>query len=133
MAFPGGRREPADATILAALRREVAEEVGIELDGAAALLGALDEVEPVSVRLPPLVIAPFAFAVGAGVTAVPDRQEVQATVWISIDALRDPGGAAEITYRGHPFPAIRWGSHVIWGLTYRILQDFLPLAGEAGI
>ena len=72
MALPGGRRDAEDPDLLATALRETAEEVGIVLDPAVELLGALDEVYPQTRLLPPLVIAPFVAAVGLDVEARPD-------------------------------------------------------------
>ena len=131
MAFPGGRREPGDASLLAALSREVAEEVGVDLERSATLLGPLDEEEPFARPDPPLVIAPFVFAaVDGGIGLRCDPREVQAAVWIPLDALREPAAATEVVWRGRPYPALRHGEHVIWGITYRVLRGFLTLAED---
>lgn len=129
MAFPGGRREAGDSSLLGALGREVAEEVGIELDRSTTLLGPLDEAEPVTRRQTRLVIAPFVFAVHEEEIRLQcDPREVQAAVWIPLGALRDPAAATELTWRGRTYPAIRHEGHVIWGITYRVVQEFLTLA-----
>ena len=128
MAFPGGRREPADSSLPEALAREVAEEVGVDLPRSTTLLGALDEAEPFTRRDPRLVIAPFVFAAHAEEIRLRcDPREVQAAVWIPLDALRDPCATAEIAWRGRSYPALRHEGHLIWGITYRILQEFLAL------
>jgi len=128
MAFPGGRREQGDASLLEALGREVAEEVGVDLDHSAALLGPLDEAEPFTRRETRLVIAPFVFAVREEEIRLRcDPREVQAAVWIPLDALRDPAKATEITWRDRSYPAIRHEERVIWGITYRVVQEFLTL------
>src|SRR5437773_12213405 len=62
IAFPGGRREPTDADLLATAIRETHEEVGVELTGAM-LLGALDDLQPRTPTLPPVIVRPFVFAV----------------------------------------------------------------------
>ena len=131
MAFPGGRREAADSSLLEALGREVAEEVGVDLNRSTTLLGPLDETEPFTRRDPPLVIAPFVFAAHGGEIHLQcDPREVQAAVWIPLDPLRQPGAAAEITWRGRSYPALRHEERLIWGITYRVLQGFLALMAE---
>ncbi|MGE5727301.1 MAG: NUDIX hydrolase, partial [Gemmatimonas sp.] len=59
IAFPGGRRELRDATLLDTALRETREETGIDLLTFGRVLGALDRVNPVSPALPPLSISPF--------------------------------------------------------------------------
>ena len=131
VALPGGRRDDHDADLLHTALREAAEEVGITLDRGAQLIGGLDELSPRNPRLPPLIIAPFVFAVPAETTPVIDTREVEAAIWVPLSALRDESAASEIliTLEGgsHAFPSLRYGEYVIWGLTHRILVQFLEL------
>ena len=132
MALPGGRRDPGDADLVATALRETEEEVGVPLVRVGTFVGALDEVAPTTPRLPPIVIAPFVFAVPPDTVANPDPREVQAALWIPIDALRDAGALADmtVTVSTGPLtvPSFVYGEYVIWGLTFRILQQFLSVA-----
>jgi 8-oxo-dGTP pyrophosphatase MutT (NUDIX family) len=129
MAFPGGRFSRDDASLLFTAVRETAEETGLALDPGERLLGALSPVSPVTRRLPPLVISPFVFAVEGGAAVVPDPREVESALWVPLRHLADPGNRAVVDIplpEGPiPFPAFRVGEHVVWGLTYRILDHFL--------
>ncbi len=136
MALPGGRREPGDADLLATALREAEEEIGIP--AAATLhLGALDEVTPRSVRLPLITIAPFVLAVRADARAVPDSREVDAALWVPLPALADEAAADQLIIEleglSRTFPALRYQEYVIWGLTHRILTQFIEVAAEAGV
>jgi 8-oxo-dGTP pyrophosphatase MutT (NUDIX family) len=128
MALPGGRRDPSDTEPVDTARRETFEETAVDL-GAAAPLGRLDDVRPSSPRLPKLTISPFVFGVSADVSATVASREVERVFWASVDELRAPETRSTITIPlpGGPrdFPSFHlFGEHV-WGLTYRILEQFL--------
>ena len=135
MALPGGMREPTDPDLLATALRETHEEVGVELVPEETLLGRLDELAPSSPRLPPLVIAPWVAAVPADTALTRDPREVATALWVPLSALRDPAARIETLFEldGHQlrFPAIGYRGYEIWGLTYRILQQFFRLADDA--
>lgn len=137
MALPGGRREGADANLHATAMRETEEETGIALRSIGRFLGTLEEVAPVSRRLPPYVIAPFVMAVPAGTRAIPEPREVAATLWVPVAELRDERAVSQILVelggRAESFPSLRYGEHEIWGLTHRILTGFLAIAADCGI
>jgi 8-oxo-dGTP pyrophosphatase MutT (NUDIX family) len=133
MALPGGRSGPADADARSTAERETWEEVGIDLRRSGTLLGRLDDVEPRS-GAPRIVVSAFVFAVPAG-TEPEWNHEVDLAVWVPVDQLTAPGAATEYLHL-HPdgtelrFPAIGIQGHLIWGITYRILTQFLELAAE---
>ena len=130
MAFPGGRRDQGDMDLQITAARETAEEVGITLR-EDDYIGALDEVAPLTRRLPPILIAPFVFGVPTTAATAISPNEVEAAVWVPLSALRDENAASEILIEmeseAHAFPSFKYGEYVIWGLTHRILAQFLEL------
>lgn len=127
MALPGGRREPADASLLHTARRETAEEVGLHVP-SEGLLGQLDDQGGRRAGRPlDLVISTF-------VIESPSRgeltlnHEVESAFWVSLEALADPERWVDYRYPLYPertFPGVVAGDperHVVWGLTYRILS-----------
>lgn len=137
MALPGGRRSAHDPDLVATAFRETEEETGVPLTRVGVVLGALDEVAPLTPRLPPIVIAPVVVAVPGGTHATPDRVEVEAAIWVPLSALREEGAVSEILIElrdgNRAFPSLRYREYVIWGLTHRILTQFLEVAAEAGV
>lgn len=129
MALPGGRRDDTDESLLHTAVRETLEETGVDLVADGAHLGRLDEVAPRSVRLPKLLIAPFVFGVGPDVDARVASREIDAVHWITLDELRAPetSGEVEIPLPGgaRTFPCFNVVGEVVWGLTHRILTQFL--------
>lgn len=131
IALPGGRRDPGDADLYATAVRETEEEVGVVL-ARERLLGGLDDLRPSTPRLPPLLIRPFVF----GLEARPETRlsdEVAGVEWLALAELSACAGKATILLAGaeREVDCFRCGDLVIWGLTYRILRGFLPLADAA--
>ena len=128
VALPGGRREPGDATLEATAIRETREETAVDLAAQGRILGRLDELLPATPTLPPIAIAPYVALLGAD-PAMTLSAEVDAAFWVPLDALRDAAAWTEVALvvRGvrRTFPAFLHGEHVIWGLTERILKQFL--------
>lgn len=130
IAFPGGRREPGDADLLATAIRETNEEIGVDLSGAERL-GVLDDLHPRTPVLPPVVVRPIVFALTERPTIVLNP-EVQDAFWVPFRALQAPGVRGEITV-DHPgiprrvLPSYTLGNRTIWGMSERILTPLISL------
>lgn len=131
MALPGGRRDPDDVTMLDTAIRETREETSVDLVTEGVHLGRLEEVTPGSVRLPRLTIAPFVYGVGPATEARVASREVDAVHWVTLDELRAPEtqGQVDIALPGgtRTFACYRVVDEIVWGLTFRILSQFLDL------
>jgi 8-oxo-dGTP pyrophosphatase MutT (NUDIX family) len=130
IALPGGRRDAADPDLLVTAMRETAEETSIALT-PGDLLGELDDLSPVSPHLPPLVVRPFVFALGAVPTIRPSP-EVAEYLWVSRRYLIDQLREEQVTVRDRTLvvPGYRTGPHFVWGMTERIVTPFLQIAGQ---
>jgi 8-oxo-dGTP pyrophosphatase MutT (NUDIX family) len=130
IAFPGGRREPDDADLLATAIRETHEEIGVDLS-SAELLGSLDDLHPRTPVLPPVVVRPFVFALTKHPT-IALSPEVQDAFWVPFRALEAPGVRGQVTV-DHPgiprrvLPAYTIGNRTIWGMSERILTSLISL------
>jgi 8-oxo-dGTP pyrophosphatase MutT (NUDIX family) len=137
MALPGGRRAAGDASMLETAVRETREEIGVDLDRSGVHLGRLGNVAPQSIHLPRLTIYPFVFGVPHDVPAGVASPEVDQVHWVPLRVLSsvESRGSVAIPTAGgtRSFPCLNVAGEVVWGLTYRILEDFLGLLpGDAG-
>lgn len=138
IAFPGGREEAVDDTLVAVAIRETCEELGLDLTSADVHpIGPLDQMQARSrMKIAPLVIHPFAFALRgeASFPMVPNG-EVDQAFWFPLTDLADPG--RRFFYDAHraalpyTFPAIDLGpGRTLWGLTHRMVFE---IKGRLGL
>lgn len=134
IACPGGRAEPVDADLAATAIRETYEETGVDIARDGRVLGHLDDVRPMSPHLPPLVIRPYVALVRRDVRIVPS-EEVAAAFWVPLSELRTPTawGTGIVHVRGgdRTVSVFRHGAYTVWGLTERVLRQFMEYAGAA--
>jgi 8-oxo-dGTP pyrophosphatase MutT (NUDIX family) len=130
VALPGGRQEPGDLTLEETAVRETREETAVDVRARGRILGTLDELEPRTPVLPPIVITPFVAVAERDVEVVPSP-EVALAFWVPLAALQDPSASREIVLEltGGPrtVPSFQHEGYTIWGLTERILRQFLAL------
>ena len=131
LAFPGGRAEKRDATLLEIAMREAAEEVGIDARQGGRLLGRLATVRPVSTRIPSITVTPFVALAPDGAVPRLQPEEVEEAFWMGLAALRRSGRSATVRWEvgdgTRELPAFPSPKGPIWGITERILSQFLAL------
>ncbi|HKK27971.1 MAG TPA: CoA pyrophosphatase [Gemmatimonadota bacterium] len=136
MALPGGRHSPPDEDLAVTALRELREETSLD-PGRDALLGRLDEIHPRSRRLPSIAVTPFVGWTEPEVTVV-ENAELAGHVWVPVRTLRAPEhrSTLRLERRGavRVFPTVEYEGRTIWGLTFRIVQEFLEVldGGEGG-
>jgi 8-oxo-dGTP pyrophosphatase MutT (NUDIX family) len=135
ISFPGGRRDPEDADLMATALRETHEEVGLPAE-SVELIGAL---EPIPTIVSGYAIHPFVGIVPSNFRWTPSDSEVAAVIDLPLPAVAAGYQRRRLVPRG---VAIRTDTyvvdqHMIWGATARIVSDLLdrtgPLAAGAGI
>lgn len=126
IAFPGGAVEPGDASALDTALRESREEIGLQ-PGDVSVLGQMDERGTVT----GFRITPFVGAISGPYVFRPNH-EVADILVVPLDALADPH-ALRVEKRRFPDGAerdvyhYRYQQHDIWGITGRLVRDFLAL------
>ena len=132
ISFPGGSIDASDPSPEVAALRETEEEIGL-LRSDVRVVGELDTT-PTYVS--GYVIWPFVGWLAKRPQLRPNPAEVAAVLEVPIAALiedirREPG----FSHNGFTYPteAWLWESHVIWGVTARLLRLLLQRLGEAGM
>jgi 8-oxo-dGTP pyrophosphatase MutT (NUDIX family) len=130
IAFPGGRAEAGDASLEETAMRETREETGIDLAREGMMIGTLDDLRPISFRLPAIVVRPYVALLDRSAPLVLSP-EVALSFWLPFAALARAESWHDDTVfaRGIQINArvFRYQEHVIWGMTERILAQLLDL------
>lgn len=130
LALPGGRAESQDADLLVTAARETYEEIGVELFGENCFIGQLPLLKPNNPRLPQIEITPLVALAPAQLT-IKLSEEVDDVLWLPVGQLKREGLSAAYEMRFgdlvKKWPAYPSPLGPIWGITERILSDFLSL------
>ena len=127
VAFPGGKMDAKDRSVLDAAIRETREEVGVDLREDAKLLGFFGSFRT---HTGTMDVVPVVFQMKHRVD-LKLNQEVSSCVWVTLGSLQEP--SARSTYRfasgnlKSDLPAIKVGHYVIWGLTLRMIEALFEL------
>ncbi len=131
MAFPGGRSTPWDNDILDTAVREAMEETAIDLRNQCRILGTLDEIKASAFNI---CVTPYVALAPEKIIVKIDGREVETFVWIPLSFFIDRKNALpyKIERLGSTVevPSYQYlGQHVVWGMTFRIIQDFISKIG----
>lgn len=141
MALPGGRRDPGDESLEATARRETFEEVGLELQPGQCF-GRLHDIYGGRLHTYKMSVSPFLFHTTDGHELTYNKEEVADSVWVPLSILSDPAQIRDYFFhldpQHRPFPSFHYNEYVIWGLTFRIIANFMErfgvrLPGEPGV
>lgn len=134
LAFPGGRVDEGDESLVATALRESEEEIGLD----RSLVTVVAELPPV--RSGPTNMDVFAFLgrIPAGVDWALNDDEVVEVLTPTVAELWDPAIRREQLFTSARWPegllvdGIPVGDRVLWGMTLRLLDDLVPrlLGGE---
>ncbi len=133
MAFPGGKVKDGDKNKLDTATRETIEETDIDLNRNGRILGELDDVSPINPRGNHFIVTPFLAYLTEDLEIKPN-EEVASAIWIPLFHFKDERSferrvvekdgmeREEFIYHYH--------NYAIWGMTARILHQFLSLVGH---
>lgn len=127
MAFPGGRRDTADPTLLSTAIRETNEELALDLGRHGDLVARLPGVQAMSKsKALDLVVVPFVFVVRGNVALTPN-EEVAETLWAPLGPLLRGEGRKPFPYDWngviYQLPSFEIEGRIVWGLTHRMLES----------
>ena len=126
MALPGGKREPKDASLKDTVMRETLEETGVELS-QCRFLGVLGAVR--SEPKPDFKILPFVVLLENEPRLKLNKAELERFMWVPYEEVVGSKGVVEFSFG--KFPAYIFADAVVWGITYRILSEFLESVEKA--
>jgi 8-oxo-dGTP pyrophosphatase MutT (NUDIX family) len=128
LALPGGRADVADESLLATAARETLEEIGLNLHAGGQFLGRMPKLLPRNPRLPQIEITPFV-AIAPPAFDLQFSDEVADAFWVSLSQLKQEGMSSSFMWVRdgveRAWPAFPSSRGPIWGITGRILNDFL--------
>lgn len=132
VAFPGGRRDPEDESLVFTALREAHEEVGLAP-------GLVEVVGPLSTQISRhgIKVTPYVGFIPDYVEFQANRDEIAAVFTVPLEFFRDD--PREITHRidylGYSWyvPSYRYGGFKIWGLTAMMVVELVNLIYDAGI
>lgn len=129
VALPGGRRDPEDRSLEDTALREVWEEVGVDVRRDGGVIGTLDDLAPRNPTRAPMAVRPFVVTVAA--VPLVTNPEVASAAWIPVDALRSTAASRSsvVLVQGQRWtvPSLVVGDYLVWGMTERILRQFIEL------
>ena len=132
MAFPGGHRDNIDASLRHTAVRETLEEVGLDLTTHGRYIGQLETVRAnPRGRTIDMMVSPFVFELEVSDPQLTMNHEVADIHWGRLGDMLHGRNYAPDAWQGAPgtraFPGHHVGGQVVWGLTFRMLENLFSL------
>jgi 8-oxo-dGTP pyrophosphatase MutT (NUDIX family) len=135
ISFPGGAMDPGDRGLAGTALRECEEEIGLHAEHIQ-MIGQLDDV---------VTVSSFHVSVYVGelrqshspYTWQPHEHEVAEVLEVPLAHLLDVSNLVEVPRQRDGelviMEGFRFGDHIIWGATGRMLRNFLDVVSMDGI
>lgn len=132
VSFPGGKWEAIDSSLIDTALREAQEEIGLAPEMVTVI-----NVEPSTISRGGMKVTPYVGVIPAGIDFVPDPNELDAVFEVPLRFFFEDKRARTDVYtvNGQDYwsPVYLFDDYEIWGLTARVLIQFLNRAFGAGI
>jgi len=128
VALPGGKRDATDLNLKQTVIRETLEETKINLLVSCRFLGVLTALRSKPRR--DLKILPFVILLEHEPAIRLNEKELEGFAWISLKEIMRGKGRVKLGLG--EVPAYIVEGTVIWGLTYRALENFIRVLKLAG-
>ena len=129
-AFPGGRRDQGDASLLSTCLRETREETGIVLPEDALRL-ALPAAPVGRLMRIDMLVQPYLFQVTERPPVAVDPGEIASAHWLEVAAFLDEQRhRQQEILPGMNFPAFPLEDYYLWGFTYGVLRRLFSNAAR---
>jgi 8-oxo-dGTP pyrophosphatase MutT (NUDIX family) len=132
MAFPGGHFETHDESLRHTAERETLEEIGLDLARLGDFIGQIDPVQanPRGRNLD-MIVTPFVYELREPIVEFDPNYEVADVLWGSLNDMHsgDSHTMGEFVVGGERvnYPGYGVGEEIVWGLTYRMLDQFFSV------
>jgi 8-oxo-dGTP pyrophosphatase MutT (NUDIX family) len=120
--LPGGKRDIEDNSLKNTIIRETLEETGIDLKHCHFL--GLMSVQKSRPR-PEIKVLPFVILVENEPAIVLNQKELETYFWIPIEKLTENKTLVKFSFG--EYPAFVVDANIIWGLTYRIIEELIEM------
>lgn len=132
VAYPGGKRDPEDASLIATALRETHEEIGLPPD-QVKVIAPLSQV----MSLHRILVTPYVGVVPGDHPLEPNPHEIESVFRVPIswflEDRRERTDTLSFLNSTLYVPCYRWERYQIWGLSAVVLVDFLNAVYDAGI